>query len=144
MNHDELRELERTKRRSLWALANLTPGDPKAFGHLEILDRIGDQERSRTPFTDKSFDLNKVRDCVTVQHHHSGTEIILEQTIPQPWRERFNQASIGSTRLAGGPYAGDWYKFLSGWEAEMRHLEAHRAATSKPKLDWCGWRTDVE
>lgn len=66
---------------------------------------------------------------------HSGIDIILEQTIPQPWRERFHQASIGSTRLIDGPYARDLDKFLVGWEAEMRHLEAHRAATSKPELD---------
>jgi hypothetical protein len=56
---------------------------------------------------------------------------VLELTIPQPWRERFQQASIGSTRVVEGPYATDWEKFLARWEAEMRHLEQHRAARYK-------------
>ncbi|QZI69342.1 hypothetical protein K5F93_23700 [Pseudomonas protegens] len=135
MPHDELRELEAKRRKALWMLANISPGDSKAFDALSILDDLEFQERKDSPHTDKALELNQVRDCVTVQHHHSGIDIIFEQTIPKPWRERFNQASIGSTRLADGPYAGDWYKFLSGWEAEMRHLESHRAACSKPKLD---------
>ena len=135
MPDDELRELEAKRRKALWMLANVSPGDSKAFDALSILDDLELQERKDSPHTDKVLELNRVLDCVTVQHHHSGIDIILEQTIPQPWRERFVQASVGSTRLVDGPYAGDWYKFLSGWKAEMRHLEAHRATSSKPKLD---------
>ncbi|MGY3083523.1 hypothetical protein [Pseudomonas fragi] len=135
MPDDELRELEAKRRKALWMLANISLGDSKAFDALSILDDLELQERADSPHADKALELNMVRDCVTAQHHHSGIGIILEQAIPQPWRERFNQASIGSTRLVDGPYARDWYKFLIGWEAEMRHLEAHRAARSKPKLD---------
>lgn len=128
MPDDELRELEAKRRKALWMLANMSPGDPKAFGALSILDDLGLQERKDSPNTDKALELNRVRDCVTVQHHHSGIDIILERTIPQPWRERFHQASIGSTRLVDGPYASDWYKFLTEWEREMQHLQNHRLA----------------
>lgn len=135
MPDDELRELEAKRRKALWMLANISPGDSKAFDALSILDDLDLQERKDSPHADKVLELNQLRDFVTVQYHHSGIDIILEQTIPQPWRERFNQASIGSTRLLDGPYAADWYKFLACWESEMQHLEAHRAARSKPKLD---------
>ncbi len=128
MPDDELRELEAKRRKALWMLENISPGDPKAFEVLSILDDLDLQERKYSPNADKALELNKLRDCVTVQHHHSGIDIILEQTIPQPWRERFHQASIGSTRLFDGPYAADWYKFLVEWELEMQHLQDHRLA----------------
>lgn len=128
MTHDELRQLEGARRRNLWELASLRPGDPTASDLLAILDDLDDQERNDTPCSDKPLDLIQVRNSVSVMRHNSGINIILEQTIPQPWRERFHQASIGSTRLADGPYAADWDKFLASWEAEMRHLEQHRAA----------------
>ena len=135
MTHDELRQLEGARRRTLWALACLRPGDPTASDLLAILDDLDDQERNDTPSSDKPLDLIQVRNSVSVMRHNSGIIIILEQTIPQPWRERFYQASIGSTRLIDGPYASDWDKFLASWEAEMRHLEQHRAARNKSKKD---------
>lgn len=87
-----------------------------------------DQERNNTLCSDKPLELTEVRNSVSVMRHNSGVDIILERTIPQPWRERFHQASIGSTRLVDGPYAADWNIFLASWEAEVRHLEQHRAA----------------
>jgi hypothetical protein len=131
MTHDELRKLERTRRRALWAIARFLPGDPEAADALAILNDLDDQERSSTPSTSEPLELNEVRDSVPVQHHQCGIDIVLELTIPQPWRERFQQASIGSTRVVEGPYATDWEKFLARWEAEMRHLEQHRAARYK-------------
>jgi hypothetical protein len=135
MTSDELRELERTRRKALWALASLHPGDPEASDRVAILDHLDDQQQSDTPSTDTPMGLKEVRDSVPVQHHRCGIDIVLEHDIPQPWRERFLQASIGSTRIADGLYATDWDKFLSSWEAEMRLLEAHRAARRNPKLD---------
>jgi len=133
MTHDELRQLEGARRRTLWALASLRPGDPKASYLLGILDDLDDQERNDTPCSDKPLELIEVRNSVSVERHHSGIDIILEHTIPQPWRERFHQASIGSTRLVDGPYASGWDKFLASWEAEMRYLELHRAARHRFK-----------
>lgn len=128
MTCDLLLERERTRRRVLWALASLLPGDSNASELLAILDDLDDQERYNTLCCDKPLQLMEVRNSVSVMRHNSGFDIILEQTIPQPWRERFHQASIGSTRLVDGPYTSDWDKFLVHWEAEMRHLEQHRAA----------------
>lgn len=134
MTYEELRKLETNRRKALWSLAGFIPGDPKAADALAILDDLEIQERICKPTTDKPLELNRVRDSVPVQHHHC-IDIIFEHDIPQPWRERFLQASVGSTRISDGPYATDWHKFLSGWEAEMRHLEAHRAARHKLQLD---------
>lgn len=135
VTHDEFRKLERTRRRALWEIARFLPSDPKAADALAILDELDDQERIGTPSTGESLELNEVRDSVAVHHHNCGIDIVLEMTIPQPWRERFQQASIGSTRVVEGPYAKDWDKFLARWEAEMRHLEQHRAARYKPGTD---------
>lgn len=128
MTHDELRQLEGARRRTLWALACLRPGDPSASDLLAILDDFDDQERNDTPCSDRLLELTEVRNSVSVMRHNSGIDIILERTIPQPWRERFHQASIGSTRVPDGPYATDWDKFLVEWEREMQHLQDHRLA----------------
>ncbi|NMX83600.1 hypothetical protein HBO10_29270 [Pseudomonas sp. WS 5503] len=128
MTHDELRKLESTRRRALWEIARFLPSDPEAADALAILDDLDDQDQNDTLPTDKLFELSEVRDSVTVERHHSGIDIVLERNIPQPWRERFLQASIGSTRLSDGPYAHDWEKFLNEWEREMQHLQKHRAA----------------
>lgn len=125
---DLLREREKTRRRVLWALASLHPGDPNASDLLAVLDDLDDQERNDTSSSDKPLELTEVRNSVSVRRHNSGIEIILERTIPQPWRARFHQASIGSTRIPDGPYAADWDKFLTEWEREMQHLQTHRIA----------------
>ena len=135
MNQDERRTLEGARRRSLWALANIHPGDPKASNLLTILGDLDDQERHSASSTDKPCELNAVRDAVPIKRHPSSIDIVLERDIPEPWRERFLQASIGSTRLPDGPYARDWEKFLSEWEVEMRHLAMHRAARRDLGID---------
>jgi hypothetical protein len=135
MIRNDLHELESERRRALWSLANIPSGDPKAFDFLAVLDDLDLQERHSASSTDKPLELRHVRDSVPVQHHQSGIDIVLEMEIPEPWRERFLQASIGSTRLTDGPYALDWDKFLTTWEAEMEHLQQHRAAWPKPRVD---------
>ena len=85
MPDDDLRELGAKRRKALWMLANISPGDSKAFDVLSILDDLELQERKDSPHTDKALELKKIRACVTMQHHHSGIDIILERTIPQPW-----------------------------------------------------------
>ena len=128
MTCDFLRERERTRRRALWELASLRPGDPNASELLISFDSLDVQERDSRPSTDMALNLSEVREFVSVKRHNSGIDIILEQTIPQPWRERFHQASIGSTRVPDGPYAADWEKFLNEWEHETQHLQNHRFA----------------
>lgn len=128
MTSEELCELERVRRRALWALASFHPGDPMALGVLAILDDLDGQERSSTAPTHSPLELNEVRDFVRIKRHPSGIDIVLELDIPEPWRARFSQASIGSTRVFEGPYARDWDRFLTEWEREMQHLQNHRAA----------------
>lgn len=126
MTHDVLRKLEGARRRALWALTSLHPGDPKASSALATLDALDDQERSHTASTCDLLEINEVRDSVPMKRHHSGIDIVLELDMPEPGRERFLRASIGSTRLPEGPYARDWKKFLDEWEREMQHLQNHR------------------
>lgn len=128
MFHNELRMLEKVRRRALWALASLHPGNPDASEPIALLNDLDAQKRSSAPLTGTPVGLEEVRDSVQAQRHKSGIDIVLEHEIPQPWRERFLQASVGSTRLADGPYATDWQKFLNEWEREMQHLHNHRAA----------------
>lgn len=135
MTTDDLRKLEKTRRRAIWEIAKFHPGDPNAIKVLDILDDLDDQERHGKSLTGNSIELQEVRDSVPVQPHPCGIDIVVEMTIPQPWRERFLQASIGSTRVVDGPYATDWLKFLAHWEAEMRHLEGHRVSKNRPLAD---------
>lgn len=128
MTIKELSELERARRRTLWALASLHPGDSMALGVLAILDDLDDLERSSPASICNPLVLNEVRELVRIKRHRSGIDIVSELEIPEPWRERFLQASFGSTRLPEGPYAHDWNKFLDEWEREMQHLQNHRVA----------------
>lgn len=128
MTSDELSELERARRRALWALASLHPGDSMALDVLAILDDVDGQERSSSASTQQPLELNEARHSVPVKRHRSGVDMVVELDIPEPWRERFLQASIGSTRLPEGPYACDWKRFLVEWEREMQHLHNHRVA----------------
>ncbi|SDO93616.1 hypothetical protein [Pseudomonas poae] len=126
--NDDLRTRESARRKALWTLSHLIPGDPKAAAILDVLDGIEDQERVDLNRSHPGLDIDAVRKAVLIERHSSGISIVREAGIPQPWRERFLQASTGSTRLVDGPYAYDWDKFLTQWQAEMRHLYAHRAA----------------
>jgi hypothetical protein len=133
MTHHELRDLEKARRVALWALASLHSGDPDASKPLAVLGHLDDLERIRAASPHEILDLSMVQKSVQVHRHPSGIDIVMESDIPEPWRERFSQASIGSTRLPEGPYACDWKKFLAEWEREMQHLQNHRAgqATSR-------------
>lgn len=131
---DDLRTRESVRRKALWTLSHLMPGDPRAAAILDVLDDIEHQERIDLSRNPPVIDINAVRRTVLVERHSSGISIVREASIPQPWRERFQLASIGSTRLADGPYAPDWEKFLTKWQAEMQHLDAHRAAR-RPEQD---------
>ena len=104
------------------------PGDTKAAAILDVLDDIEDQERVDLNRSHPGLDIDAVRKAVLIERHSSGINIVDEASIPQPWRERFLQASIGSTRLIDVPYARDWEKFLAQWQVEMQHLAAHKIA----------------
>lgn len=75
--------------------------------------------------------VEDVLSFVPTESHPIGCRIVRESNIPQPWRERFLSACVGSTRVPDGPYAHDWDKFLTEWQNEMRYLEKHRVARGK-------------
>jgi hypothetical protein len=125
---DDLRSHDAVRRKALWTLSHLIPGDPKAAAILDVLDDIEEQERLALNRGHPSVEIDAARKAVQIERHSSGINIVNEASIQQPWRERFLQASIGSTRLTVGLYAHDWEKFLTQWQAEMQHLEAHISA----------------
>lgn len=125
--NDDLCTRESVRRKAVWTLSHLIPGDPKAAAIVDVLDDIEGQERVDFNQSHPGLNLDAVRKAVQIERHNSGISIVREASIPQPWRERFLQASIGSTRLIDGPYAHDWDKFLTQWQAEMHHLETHKS-----------------
>ncbi|MDP9556841.1 UNVERIFIED_ORG: hypothetical protein J2W65_002478 [Pseudomonas parafulva] len=111
---DNLNIREKVWRKALWALADLIPGDSRATDPLDILDDIDRHDlRSQCP-------------SVPATERPGGILIVRDADIPQPWRERFQCASRGSTRVIEGAYYHDWEKFMREWKVEIMHLEAHR------------------
>lgn len=102
MSYDELRELEKVRRRALWALASLHPGSPDASEPIAILDHLDVQEQSSPPSTGTPIGLKEVRHFVQAQHHHSGIDIVLEHDIPQPWRNASSKPVSGQPDLLMG------------------------------------------
>ncbi len=118
---------ENRRRRALWTLAHLDPGDPRALCVLRVLDEIDQQEQASLG-AQRIISVEEVANQVTSEPHPIGIAIVRDDAIPEPWRERFLCASYGSTRVVEGAYLRDWLKFLSKWQQEMTHLERHKAA----------------
>lgn len=117
---ENLQVRERARREALWSLEDPTPG--RRDQALKTLKLIEGQDR-RSPIGDGAAlttrDLRKSVKIVPA----SGTTIahVVESEIPQPWRERFQQASVGSTRQSQDTaYAHDWFKFLDMWDKERK------------------------
>jgi hypothetical protein len=125
-----LREREKLRRKALWTLSHLQPGDPKAIPVVFVLDDIEHHDET-DPLLTHVVKVEELRCLVITEFHSSNLQIIREVSIPEPWRERFLQASIGSTRLEAGPYLHDLEKFIDLWTQENQHLEAHRSAIDK-------------
>ncbi|CEL29329.1 hypothetical protein [Pseudomonas fluorescens] len=125
-----LRDREKIRRKALWSLTHLRPGDPKATPIVSMLDEIARQDEADRLLRDMAK-VEDLRDLVVTEPRSSGLQIVREESIPEPWRERFLQASIGSTRLGAGPYLHDLEKFVHLWTQEIQHLEAHRSAIDK-------------
>lgn len=129
-SEDSLHARERRRRRALWTLAHLEPGDPRAPCVLRVLDEIDQQEQAWLG-SGRIATVDEVTNQVASESHPIGTPIVRDEGIPEPWRERFLCASYGSTRVAEGAYLHDWLSFLSKWQQEMIHLERHRAACDR-------------
>ncbi|HEQ1717483.1 TPA: hypothetical protein VEM09_004758 [Pseudomonas aeruginosa] len=123
-----LRSLEIARRRALWALADLQPGDARAEEVLAELDEV-DQALQGVMGGDQLF-AQELVDVVTTKLHN-GVQLVVEDSIPEPWLQRFQAASVGATRLAEGPYLRDFEKFVAVWHQELEHLSAHRSKRSR-------------
>lgn len=122
-----LREREKLRRKALWSLSHLRPGDPKATPIVSMLDEIARQDEADRLLRDVAK-LEDLRDLVVTEPRWIGLQTVREGSIPEPWRERFLQASIGSTRVEAGPFLNDFEKFINLWTQENQRLEAYRSA----------------
>lgn len=123
-----LRSLEIARRRALWALADLQPGDARAEKVLAELDEV-DQALQGVVGIDEISGQELV-DLIATKFHN-GVQLVVEDSIPEPWLQRFQAASVGSTRLAEGPYLRDFEKFVVVWHQELERLSAHRSKRSR-------------
>lgn len=119
--------MEISRRRALWALADLQPGDARAEKVLTELDEV--EQALLSVVGDHQISTLELVDVV-ITKHHKGVQLVAEDSIPEPWLQRFLVASVGSTRLAEGPYLRDFEKFLEMWHQELEHLNAHRTHRS--------------
>jgi len=129
----ELEARERKRRYALWDLARLHPGTDQAKPLLAILDDIERRDREEPIGEAWAMTIDELREHVPESEilgrdgHHFV--VVLDEHIPEPWKNRFEEASPGSTRFRQGCYASDWHHFLRQWAREMKHLEAHRSTT---------------
>lgn len=129
-SEDSLHSRESRRRRALWTLAHLEPGDPRAPCVLRVLEDIDQQEKAWLGSV-RIATVEEVANQVASEPHPIGTLIVPDEAIPEPWRERFVCASYGSTRVSEGAYLHDWLKFIAKWKQEMAHLERHRAGCDR-------------
>jgi hypothetical protein len=104
---DDLHQHETRRRYALRTLNHLEPGDPRAPAVLRVLDDLDHQERSFS-LEGQPLSADQVLGIVPSERHPIGTFIVRDEAIPQPWRERFKCASLGSTRIEEGAYLCDW------------------------------------
>lgn len=125
-----LRDLEIGRRRALWALADLQPGDARAARVLADLEEV--DWALQSVVVDHQLSPQELADIV-ITKLHNDVQLVVEASIPEPWLQRFRAASVGSTRLAEGPYLRDFEKFVAVWHHELAHLNAHRAHGSRKR-----------
>ncbi|WP_070093829.1 hypothetical protein [Pseudomonas monteilii] len=123
-----LRSLETARRRALWALAELPPGDSRAEKVLAELDEV--EQGLQDIVSGDQLPAQELVDVVTTKLHN-GVQLVVEDSIPEPWLQRFQAASVGSTRLAEGAYLRDFEKFVAVWHQELEHLSTHRSKRSR-------------
>lgn len=134
-----LRQRETARREALWQLTGVRPGDPAAAGILLVLDKVDGDDLSNPIGSGHTLSVEAVRDLVPLTQIRKML-VVRDEDIPQPWSERFLQASTLSTRLVEGSYSHDWYSFLSLWIKELDFLSHHRACRELWGVEgrrWC-------
>jgi hypothetical protein len=126
--NNDVHKRETQRRRALWRLAGLQPGDSAARDLIQLLDDIEQAELGDASLMMRIPDAEEVLVQVPIESNASTLSIVRVEDIPQPWHSRLVAASIGSTRVAEGFYAHDWHSFLRRWKTEMQHVADHRIA----------------
>jgi len=123
-----LYDRERERRDAIWRLEAIKPGSKTAEPFLESLSAIAEADESDPIGEAYAVGIDEVFDMVPITSVPGGIDYVGYDDIPEPWCERFLQASAGSTATIRGSYAGDWEKFVRYWKVEMEILRNHQEA----------------
>jgi hypothetical protein len=127
-----LHDRERDRRDAIWRLELIEPGSKSAEPFLELLSAIMDAEETDPIGEAFALGIDEVVAMVPVTSVPGWIDYVGFDDIPEPWCERFLQASVGSTATIRGNYAGDWEKFVRHWKVEMEMIAKHELARMEP------------
>lgn len=87
--NNDIQNREPKRRRALWRLAGLQPGDDAVRGPVQVLEEIDQVEIDDAALVMRISDVEEVRVQVPVEPHASTLYIVRVEAIPQPWRSPF-------------------------------------------------------
>lgn len=125
-----LRDREHERRGSIWRLELIKPGSKSAEPYLKSLSEIRNADEIDPIGEASGLRVDEVFESVPITSVPGSIDYVSYDDIPEPWCERFLQASVGSTATIRGGYAGDWKKFIQLWNVEMDMLKRHQEAAS--------------
>lgn len=123
-----LYDRERERRDAIWRLELIEPGSKSAEPFLELLSAIRDADETDPIGVARALSIDEVVAMVPITYEPGSIDYVGYDDIPEPWCERFLQASAGSTATIRGGYASDWEKFVRLWTAEMEMIKKHQEA----------------
>ncbi|MBJ2240571.1 hypothetical protein [Pseudomonas sp. MF6768] len=123
-----LYDRERERRDAIWRLELIELGSKSAEPFLELLSAIRDADETDPIGEACALGIDEVVALVPITSVSGSIDYVGYDDIPEPWCERFLQASAGSTATIRGGYASDWEKFVRLWTAEMEMIKKHQEA----------------
>lgn len=126
-----LYDREHERRDSIWRLELIDLGSKSAEPFLESLSRISNADEIDPIGEAYARSVDEVFEMVPITSVPGSIDYVGYDDIPEPWCERFLQASAGSTATIRGCYAGDWKKFIRLWGVEMEMVVEHELALRK-------------
>ena len=123
-----LYDRERERRDAIWRLELIEPRSKSAEPFLELLSAIRDADETDPIGEACALGIDEVVALVPITSVSGSIDYVGYDDIPEPWCERFLQASAGSTATIRGGYASDWEKFVRLWTAEMEMIKKHQEA----------------
>ena len=126
-----LHDRERDRRDAIWRLEAIKPSLKIAEPFLESLAAIARADEVDPIGEAFAMGIDEVFEIVPVTSVPGWIDYIACDDIPEPWCERFSQASTGSTATIRGSYAYDWVKFVRCWKVEMDMIAKHQLARGR-------------